>query len=258
MKKYILGIGIVIIIIIIIFALIISINREKFNTNSDKVEVMSQTKNKVYYIYTYIDEEIKNNSSIQMISTELENEYTPKFMLNNAEAIALVTIIDLDGASMEYGPFGMTYGKALVNNVIKGNINSGDVIEYIKPGGTISVSQYDKYDAPASVQKRDYLAKKAGIVIDKEHTYINFKFENDIELEAGKTYLVYLNYVRNYDKYEIIGLGNGIREINVPRATKTVTTTSFNIDELQVKNNKTGEWESLNTYVQKNITKLDE
>lgn len=54
-------------------------------------------------------------------------------------------------------------------------------------------------------------------------------------------------------KYEIIGLGNGLREIDIPQEAKSVSVTSMSINERKVKNNTTGEWENLNSYIEKNI-----
>jgi len=198
---------------------------------------------------------MRENSDESTMYAELASEYTPSSMLNVSDIIALVTVVSIDGASMDYSTFGMTYGRMLVDYVIVGNINTDDLIEYLKPGGYVTVADYDAHDIPASVAKRDYLRQQSGIVIDKENTYINLKVEDDIEIEAGKTYLAYLHYREKDGKYEIVGLRNGLREVNVSKVS-SVTIQKYSIDELKIKNNVTGEWESLNTYITYDIKKL--
>ena len=114
--------------------------------------------------------------------------------------------------------------------------------------GIISVKDYNENDNKEAVEKRDYLNEKAGIVIDKENTYFNIKLEDDIEIEEGKTYLAYLHYIEKYDKYEIIGLGNGLREVNIEKQER-IKEQEININELKIKNNRTQEWESLKDYI---------
>lgn len=38
---------------------------------------------------------------------------------------------------------------------------------------------------------------------EKETKYISEQLENDIEIEQGKTYLIYLKYYNDYGKYSI-------------------------------------------------------
>ena len=70
---------------------------------------------------------------------------------------------------------------------------------------------------------------------------------------VGKTYLAYLTYNEFFNAYEIIGLGNGLREINVEKQKDFVKLEQYNIDDLKIKNNNTQEWEELNMYISKNI-----
>ena len=80
--------------------------------------------------------------------------------------------------------------------------------------------------------------------------------DNDIYLEAGKTYLAYLNYSNSFQKYEIIGLGNGLREVNTEQKSR-ISVQNFDISSLKIKNNNTDEWEALNNYIQENINKKE-
>lgn len=250
-KKIIVGAGVA---LIAIASVSIGVKLSKNNVDIPKNDINIVAQDNSYNTYTYITEDMINNSDKSTMYAELNSEYTPDNMLEVSDAVALVTIVSEDGASMKYSAFGMTYGTMVVNDVLYGNINSNGLVEFLKPGGYITMSDYDAHDIPASVEKRDYLRKQAGIEIDKENTYINLQVEDDVELEVGKTYLAYLHYRENYGKYEIVGLRNGLREVNVAQTTR-VRVQQLNKDSLKIKNNKTGEWESLNEYVKVNIEK---
>ena len=71
---------------------------------------------------------------------------------------------------------------------------------------------------------------------------------NDPIIEEGKVYLAYLKYHEKYDSYEIIGLGNGFRELNINKA-KTITNEQISLNNMTIKNNNTGEFESLTNYI---------
>ncbi len=224
------------------------------NTEQKSKNNNSEVQEKTYATYTYITEDMKKNVKDKGIMASYLNEYTPDYMLEQSDAVALVTIVSIDYASVEESILGMTYGKMVINNVIVGNLDKGSLVDYAKSGGIVSVAEYDKYDIPESVAKRDYLYEQAGIKIDKEDTYLKLKMSGDIEIEAGKTYLAYLNYIEEYNNYEIIGLGYGLREVNIDQVSK-VSTQSYNMNNLKIKNNETGEWESLNEYVRENLEK---
>lgn len=240
--------------LIAIASVSIGVKLRKNNVDILKDDINIVAQDNSYNTYTYITEDMINNSEKSTMYAELKSEYTPDSMLEVSDAVALVTIVSEDGASMEYSAFGMTYGTMVVNDVLYGNINSNGLVEFLKPGGYITMSDYDAHDIPASVEKRDYLREQAGIEIDKENTYIKLQVEDDVELEVGKTYLAYLHYREKYGKYEIVGLRNGLREVNVAQQTR-VKTQSLDLNNLQIKNNVTGEWESLNEYVKVNIEK---
>ena len=157
-------------------------------------------------------------------------------------------MLTLDGADPNGSLVGMTNGTMLVNNVLKGeNSVNGQVISYSKPGGMMKMSEWEKTQPEAANLKRQYLREKNNVDVDLDKTYVNLAISGDIEIEAGKSYLVYLK--KNLDKYEIIGLGNGLRELNVTQAISKVSLQSFDINTLKIKNNETGEFESLKDYM---------
>ena len=197
-------------------------------------------------IYTYVTDEMKKDSKYideNRATTQIAKAYTPKDLLELCDCIALITVESIEGASREYSSSTMTYGKVIVNNVILGNIKLGDEIEYLKPGGYITVAEYDKYEDGAEVTEEQ---------TGEETQYYNTLLNGDIEIEVGKTYLAYLHYDNNEDKYEIIGLGNGLREIDIPKEN-VVTSKEYDLDELKILNNTTNEWESLKEYIENNI-----
>lgn len=203
-----------------------------------------------YAVSTYITDEILKNSEHTNMSVLLENEYTPQYMKDIASDVAIITIVDLDHADMHFTyMIASTYGTFVVNNVIYGTLKEGTSMPYIRPGGIISVAEYEKTDFPEAIEKREYLREQQGVKIDKDNTYYDMKMENDISVEAGKTYLAYLHYQEKWDAYEIIGLGNGLREVNVQRQNRTVQPQTYKINDLKIKNNNTGEFESLDSYI---------
>lgn len=252
-KKIIIGVGIAFVAIASI-SIGVNINKIDENVLKENVDIISQDNS--YDTYTYITENMRQKAENRGFIASYLNAYTPEYMLNESDAVALVTVVSLDNASTKESVFGMTYGKMLINDVFYGDVTSGTLVEYAKSGGLVSVADYDKYDIPESVAKRDYLREKAGITIDKENSYLRLKKSEDIEIEEGKTYLAYLNYIEEFDRYEIIGLGFGLREVNVDQVSK-VRHQNYNINDLKIKNNETGEWESLENYVNQNIPNLE-
>ena len=78
---------------------------------------------------------------------------------------------------------------------------------------------------------------------------------NSIKVYGGtnETY----NFVENNGKYEIIGLDIGLRKINVNYASK-LRAQNYDMSTLQVMNNKTGEFESLQEYINTYINNSEE
>ena len=136
----------------------------------------------------------------------------------------------------------------MINNVLKGELENGQVINYTKPGGIMKMSDWEETQPEAANMKRKYLREKSGLDNDTENMYINLLISGDIEIEAGKSYLAYLKKNQN-SQYEIIGLGNGLRELNVNQVSTVTANQLNNTSDLKIKNNETGEYESLQTYI---------
>lgn len=261
MKKKFLVVFFSLIVLAIISALLIYVSIPNDLNDIDKIADAITNEKVTYKTFSYITEEMLRNTSDSKPMTMFRYSYTPEKMLELSDTIALVTIVSIDGASTEYNNmFGMTYGKILVENIITGDKIENDIVSYIKPGGILTFANWEKTQPQAANEKRKYLREQSGTEIDKDNTYIRITLGNDIELETGKTYLAYLNYNEIFDKYEIIGLGNGLRELNVEQQineVKVQNIDSYNND-LKIKDNTTGEWESLDLYIKNNITKENE
>lgn len=209
-----------------------------------------------YEIKSYITEDIKANAYQSVAELCLLEEYTPQKLGNDADAIALATVITIDGADPFASLVGMTNGTMLINNVLSGELVKGQVINYSKPGGVMKMSEWEESQPAAANQKRQYLREQNNIKIDLDKTYINVALGGDIEIEAGKTYLVYLK--ANNKGYEVIGLGNGLREVDVAVQKSRATVQDLDVNSLKIKNNKTGEFESLENYITTYISKGQE
>lgn len=209
-----------------------------------------------YEITSYVTQEMKKGARKNVCSLAMRYEYTPEKMYELCTDIAIIKVISKDYMDPTASMLGMTYGKLLVNNTIFGNLSQGQIVKYEKPGGYIDLETYNKSRPIASQEKRKYLRREAGLPEDMSNEYINILAETDIELEEGKTYLAYLTY-NEYDKaYEIIGLGNGLREVDIPQENISVTLTKERIDLLKIKNNETGKWENLEIYIEENINRF--
>lgn len=204
----------------------------------------------LYNIYTFVSDYIKSNAEEVKVSAELNEEVTLSSLVKSTENIAIVRIISLDSSSAEFDQVvGKTYGKLIVNTVIKGNLQEGDVVEYAALGGYLTIAEWEQYQPSTANEKRDYLRKQNGTEVDKNTTYMHLQIGNNLDVEEGKTYLAYLNYNEDMEKYEIVGFEDGLMEINVNKEESTVSTIDIDGQELKIKNNDSGEYESLDEYI---------
>lgn len=194
---------------------------------------------------SYVTDKMKQNSiSSEMIATTIE--YTPKVMYDYASDIALVTIISLDSCDMDFFEFvPSTYGKLIVQSTIKGNLADKKELQYVKPGGYISAKEFEKYDEEEAVEKREHLRGN----MKNDDTYYHVLLDDDIQIEEGKTYLAYFTYHKDKNVYEIIGLGNGLRETNISKEIGLSKSTPIHMNDVQIKNNHDGQYQSLQNYI---------
>ncbi len=168
---------------------------------------------------------------------ELDMTYdfsSQKALTNRADDIILATVKDVNYTNFDYRSnkftdLIMTTGELEIKHVFKGNHSKGDIIAYERPGGYLPVAQYEKGEIPESLAKRKALRQKSSTPElspqDKEKKLVRRYFtKDDIEIEAGKTYLLYTinssdktktyRFTKNPDSVEIIGFEYGTREAN--------------------------------------------
>lgn len=240
------------VIVLLYFTVLVGYKLKNDNLYGE-VKENSNIKEQTYEITSYITDEIKNSTYDCVTQLCLVEEFTPNKLGEDADCIALATVISLDGADPEGSLIGMTDGKMLINTVLKGELEQGQVIEYTKPGGIMKLSDWEETQPDAANLKREYLRSENNTSIDLDNTYINVLISGDIEIESGKSYLVYLKE-NSDEQYEVIGLGNGLRELNIQQNKSRVAVQNLDISSLEIKNNETGEFESLQEYIDTYIT----
>lgn len=216
---------------------------------------LKESKKEIFYeTYNYLSKDIEVSSGSVVPSASFVNNNTPEDMLNRADAVAIVSIISVDGINNTINPaVGATYGKLVVNNVLYGDLKEKDTIEYIKSGAIMSLDDWEKSQPEDARAKREEIRKEAGI--DDTYlktTYKAFHYANDPIVEDGKTYLAYLKYNSSVEKYEIMGRENGFRELNIAKQER-VSAKDYNTKEFSIKNNISNEFEALDSYIKTNI-----
>ncbi len=255
-KRYNIIFGCVFVAIVLVVTMIVKLNFKTENNNiieevSNNV-IASQKKEK-YNIYTYVTEETKEIAQNPSGVVCFEREFTPQFLKEICTDIAVIRVISLDYMDMDVSFFGMTFGKALVNNCIYGTIKEGDVITYMKPGGYVNMETYNNAQPEAERENRLMVREMYGITTPLSEEYMNILVNNDIEIEAGKTYLAYLTYNEKNKAYEIIGLERGLREVDIPKESEYVSVIDLDLEQVKILNNETGEYENMKEYIDNNI-----
>lgn len=197
-----------------------------------------------------VEQNVYTISSTHDLAIDISN---PTEMRRVSTYVALVKIDSIDGAnnysevSQEYVlPY--TYGHMTVLENIAGDLSTGESLEFYRLGGTISVDQY--YNGLTEVEKErmDFAKEDNAALASAE--YIKETSDGDVDVEAGKTYLVYLvdesAYYAKPGTYVIIGFEGGLREVRT-NSGEVATQSTTEAMSMQVLNNFTGEWESLNS-----------
>lgn len=198
--------------------------------------------------YAYTDKISSEQIQKVEVSAEFVYEYTPEYMQSISDSIVIGRIDTVRDADMKYNDVvGYTYGRLTVLHVLSGNLSVGEEIEYAKPGGVIEYSKWNATQPQADQEKRAYLLDKNN---EQAPAYVDILLENDIHEEAGKSYLIYLKFSDDMNRYEVIGLGNGLREvIGLDRNTQDISS----LEKLKIKNNTTNINEDLATYRKEHI-----
>lgn len=217
-------------------------------TKEDSPKISSKSQDKEVKVEEVIAKGYREGDNVEVIQNSADlwiNIQDPKVMWDNSDAIALATIDTIDGGdnTTDTGyclPY--TYGKMTIHEVYKGDIQIAKGVIYSRLGGTIPYEKY--YNAlPESQKQRIEMLKEKG-EYEQPPEYIKEIFEDDIDIEVGKTYVVYLNHsnlVSRFDGgYVIEGFQAGLREISGNYKTKA---------GLKVYNNFTKTWDELQTLI---------
>ena len=174
-----------------------------------------------------------------------------------ATHIFIGKVDSIDGCSTtagsgEFSPVPEEYGKINVIKSIKGKFDS-DRVKFARPGGVISVAEYEKYAPEELVENEDAKRTASGKGnIDKNTNFYEMRHDGDIKIEAGKTYLFFAMYNKKTKCYFIIGDKFGSREIDGKSIEdKDAFQKSFDRDELRIKDNDKGNYESLKKFLEK-------
>lgn len=167
--------------------------------------------------------------------------------------VFIARVDSIDGCSTtvssgRFCPVPDEYGKLTVLQSLKGEI-SNSTVNFAKPGGIMSIAEYEKYAPAELIENHDKHRREAGLEnIDKSSTYQRFFEEGDIELEVGKTYLFFANHIPETGYYLIDGVQYGAREVIYSEGSEFVNSI-LESDELQLMNSDTEEAESLRSFV---------
>lgn len=249
----------IVVIFYIVFLVIISgikynknLKEESLQMQELSMEEAKKNEEIKYNLSTYITPQMKESASKMSMIVCYEKEYTPEFLMEKSDAIAIIRVISHDKVDTDQCIFECTVGRALVNNIIYGNLEE-PVITYIKPGAYMDMETWNNAQPEAAKNNRIRVRKEMGITKPLSEEYINTLLPDDIDIEIGKTYLAYLNYIEEKNEYEIIGLGIGLRELDINQETKYVSKIDIDLDDAQILNNNTLEYESLKEYIDKYI-----
>lgn len=202
----------------------------KNNTDDSKTENILNIKSNFDYAY-----DISNNNTLSEHS-----EYIVLLKINSIDGVNNVNRKTGEPVAHPY-----SYGKATILKKIKGEIESTD-IEFIRTGGEMPYSEWIKGDVDSS--KLEAIRTESGLAnVPVNDIKVKYKADGDIELEAGKIYLAFMNHnlkYNNNNEYNIQGFQYGLREILVRNDINTNA-----VEKLKVKNNDTGKWENLSDVV---------
>lgn len=186
----------------------------------------------------------KNEKNDKVLTLESDYDYAYD-LSNNLELskhhndIALVEITDIGGTSNYNDKLQLyvdiyTYGKAVVKAVYKGNLKTDDKIAFTRLGGKLDYNEW----------KKGLLQKQVDVLEDANYTSVVSEYEHDIPVEKNKTYLVFLDHTSSQkeNEYAITGFAYGMREVENPDHLT-------NLDDIRVKNNISGKYESLQKVV---------
>lgn len=195
---------------------------------------------------------IENKDIILNLTSDLDyalNISDKNVRNENSDFIIIGTVQFIDG-STNYNPTTNEYteiqtiGKIKVDKVMKGNIKD-NIIPFIRLNGVISFSEYEK--GLTESQKAKLELTRTLTNEEKKTKYVSSIINDNINIEQGKTYLMYVKYNSDYDRYGIVFMQYGLREIDVDTMSKSESKILIKEEmaTIKVKNNETGKLETI-------------
>ena len=198
-----------------------------------------------YPTSTFISDEIRKNSELnELMRCTLSRD--EKDLKKAATDIAIIKVISIDYSDMNFFDAApTTYGKFLVDKTVHGTIKENNIYTYATEGGFIPINEYVQIRNPEFYNETTEEYRKK-----RENRYYNATFEPTMEIEAGKCYLALMKHYKDKDLYAFLDMGDGLREIDLPAQNK-VKHEAYDLNKLNVRNNVTGEMESLKSVIEK-------
>ena len=175
----------------------------------------------------------------------------PDVLSSMCDGVVLATVDSIDGSnnysevSGEY-VFPYTYGRITILESYKGDFPIGESVEFYRLGGTISIDQYHAGLSEGELEKLSSLGENS--MLNKSQ-WVQRTISGDIEVEEGKTYLMYINpesaYYGKPNTYAIVGLQGGLREVQNVNTNK-----ARSASDLKVLNNFTNQWEDITSIIE--------
>jgi len=227
----------------------------KMSNNISKGDILADTNiddNQIFLSYTTALDSTMNFSDKELLADE-------------AEYIIIGTVTSVDGG-INYNPVQKCYtmiqtiGKLKVDKVLKGDIKDKQIL-FVRNGGTIKLSEYEK-----SLTKEyiEYIGLDKMTEKEKENQYVSDTIQGNVQIEKGKTYLMYLNYNTDYGRYNIKYYEYGLKEVDASSLSSdanitnsdTETLTSNEYKAIKVKNNTNGKYEILDSIIPDKVKKI--
>lgn len=219
--------------------------------------VNNNTKNKEKNVFEHGKSSIDKNSYLSKEGKQVYSEtyspllaidYSKKDNLNrDANYIAIVKINSIESSNWDAmnKKYVAVYskGNATVLNVLKGKLKSS--INYRRLGGEIGYNEWIKGDVD-----RKKLEETIGTPANPNNVIIKSQKKDDIQLEAGKTYLVFMTQYsccNAENEYTIMAYEYGARELQEQGESHTLSLPK--VDNIKVKDNKLGKWVNLSEVV---------
>lgn len=167
----------------------------------------------------------------------------PYYFFENSPIVAIARIDSIKGgrnfnSETKQYVAAQTFGKMTIKTVYKGNINANYVLDYCRLGGIITYDQY--WDGLLPKEKEKILSLNNNQK-PKHKSYVKEKFIDDIDIEVGREYLVFLIPQKTddgkNDEYAITGMQHGLREFK------------FDKRNPKVLNNTTKIWDDLSAVI---------